>query len=69
MTLGKQRRPCPSTLGKVIYAWRMSQGLSQAQAAARIGVLATAVQHIEQGMECNARTLLAIMEWLLEVNR
>lgn len=52
-------------LGRALIFLRASEGITQGEAAARIGISKSTLSRIEAGRECDLQSLVAILDWLV----
>lgn len=53
-------------LGDCLRAWRMENNLGVRDAAKQIGTSHSTLSRLENGKPCDARTLAAVIFWLLK---
>lgn len=53
-------------LGEILRAWRIHRELNLRHVAKLMGISASTLSRIENGLACDGRTLATILTWLME---
>lgn len=56
-------------LGKVIKGWRKSEGLTQKDVCASVGIAPAVLSRLENGRNVDGATLSVVLQWLLVLVR